>query len=201
MILLLALYPAQLGFGIGFLEDIFIVGTLITIVAFIAVFFSTRKPDEVDKHSLAKYEKHWVTLIGVILVIFSVSTIGLMPYPYAHSNVVPTMTVDVQAQQFFWCLSPQPYWGNHCGAPLQIPQGSMVLFIVRSVDVTHGFGVYNAGGQILFQVQVMPGFNNSILYQFTNTGTYYVRCLEFCGYGHYTMISNFQVTNSTNSTS
>lgn len=192
------LYPAQLGLGIGFLEDIFIVGTLITAVAFVALFFSTRKPDEVDKHSLAKYEKHWVIIIGVIFTIFSVSTLGLMPYPYAHSNVTPTMTVDVQAQQFYWCLSPGGTWGgSNCVTPFQIPVGSMVLFDVRSVDVTHGFGVYNSAGAILFQVQVMPNFTNSILYQFTKPGTYYIRCMEFCGYGHYEMIANFQVTNST----
>ncbi|MGA2875688.1 MAG: hypothetical protein ABSE82_09140 [Nitrososphaerales archaeon] len=194
----LALNPAQLGFGIGFLEDLFIVGTLITIVAFIALFFSTRRPDAIDKHSLAKYEKHWTIMLVVIFAVFSISTFSLLPYPYAHSNVVPTMTVDVQAQQFSWCLSPQGTWGgSNCIAPYQIPVGSTVLFVVRSLDVTHGFGVYNSAGAILFQVQVMPNFTNSILYQFTKPGTYYVRCLEFCGYGHYLMFTNFVVTNAT----
>ena len=194
----LALNPGQLGFGINFLEDIFIAGTLITIVAFIALYFSTRRPDDVDKHSLAKYEKHWTLMILAIFIVFSVSTITLVPWPYAHSNVTPTMTVDVQAQQFSWCLSPQGTWGGtNCVAQYQIPVGSTVLFEVRSVDVTHGFGVYNSAGVILFQVQVMPGFNNSVLYQFTKPGTYYVRCLEFCGYGHYVMITNFVVTNQT----
>ncbi|MDG6905905.1 MAG: hypothetical protein JRN20_08990 [Nitrososphaerota archaeon] len=194
----MVLYPAQLGFGIGFLEDIFVVGTLITIVAFIAMFLSTRKPDQVDKHSLAKYEKQWVVIIGVIFTLFSVTTLGLLPYPYAHSNVTPTMTIDVQGQQFSWCLSPAGTWGgNNCVPQYQIPVGSTVLFEVRSLDVTHGFGVYDSAGAILFQVQVMPGFNNSILYHFTEPGTYYVRCLEFCGYGHYEMITNFLVTDST----
>jgi cytochrome c oxidase subunit 2 len=190
------LYPAQLGFGIGFLELIFIMGTLITIVTFAALLWSTRKPDAEDKHSLAKYEKHWTIVILIILVVFSVSTLGLFPYPYAHSNVTPTMTIDVQAQQFAWCLSPEPYWGTHCQTPYQVPVGNTVLFVVRSVDVTHGFGVYDSAGQILFQVQVMPGFNNSILYHFTAPGIYYIRCMEFCGYGHYAMISNFNVTTS-----
>ena len=79
----------------------------------------------------------------------------------------------------------------------QIPVGSTVLFEVRSLDVTHGFGVYDSAGTILFQVQVMPNFTNSVLYQFTKPGIYYVRCLEFCGYGHYEMITNFMVANST----
>jgi cytochrome c oxidase subunit II len=190
------LYPAQVGFGISALEAIFIIGTLITVVAFVAMFWSTRRPDAVDKHSLAKYEKQWTIMLIVIFTVFSISTLGLLPYPYAHSNVTPTMTVDVQAQQFAWCLSPPPNWGTNCQTPYQIPVGNTVRFIVRSVDVTHGFGVYDSGGQILFQVQVMPGFNNSVLYQFTTPGIYYIRCLEFCGYGHYLMISNFNVTSS-----
>jgi cytochrome c oxidase subunit II len=192
----LALVPGQLGFGVGFLEDIFIVGTLITIVAFIAVFLSTKKPDEVDKHSLAKNEKQWTLLIMAVLVVFVISTLGLFPYPYAHSNVVPTMTVDVYAQQFSWCLSPAGSWGSNCQTPYQIPAGSTVLFQVRSADVTHGFGLYDSVGTLLIQVQVMPGFNNSIIYHFTTPGTYYVRCMEFCGYGHYEMIANFNVTSS-----
>ncbi|HVB12904.1 MAG TPA: hypothetical protein VNE86_07200 [Nitrososphaerales archaeon] len=194
----LALYPGQLGFGIGSLEVIFIVGTLITILAFVALFLSTRKPDDTDKHSLANYEKHWTVMIIIIFAVFSISTLTLLPYPYAHANVVPTMTVDVQAQQFSWCLSPAGTWGgSSCVSPYKIPVGSTVLFEVRSLDVTHGFGVYDSSGAILFQVQVMPNFTNSVLYQFAKSGTYYVRCLEFCGYGHYEMITNFEVTNST----
>lgn len=178
----------------GFLADLFIVATLITAVAFIAIFLSTRKPDAVDKHSLAKYEKQWTLIILVIVIVFSVSTLGLLPYPYAHSNVKPNLTIDVYAQQFSWCLSPAGTWGTDCQTPYQIPVGDTVLFIVRSADVTHGFGIYSSSGSILIQVNVMPGFNNSVLYQFTQPGTYYVRCLEFCGYGHYQMITNFNVT-------
>ena len=192
----LALYPAQLGFGVGFLEIVFIVGTLITIVAFIAVYFSTKRPGGEDNHALAKFERHWTVAILVILVIFSISTLGLFPYPYAHSNVTPSMTVDVQAQQFTWCLSSAPNWGTNCQSPYPIPAGNTVLFKVESKDVTHGFGVYDASGRLLFQVQVMPGFTNSILYQFTTPGTYYVRCMEFCGYGHYLMITSLNVTSS-----
>ena len=40
----------------------------------------------------------------------------------------------------------------------------------------------------------MPGFNNSVMYQFSKPGTYNVRCMEFCGYDHFLMITNFNVT-------
>ncbi len=169
-------------------------GTLITIVAIIAVVYSTRHPEEGDSHALAKYEKHWVIGIVIIFIAFSVSTLGYLPYPYAHTDIKPTMIVDVQAQQFNWCMSKAPTFGTPCVNNYPIPVGNTVLFNVTSIDVTHGFGVYDSTGAIIFQVQVMPGFYNDIMYKFTNPGTYYVRCLEFCGYGHYGMFTTFNVT-------
>jgi cytochrome c oxidase subunit 2 len=117
-----------------------------------------------------------------------------LPYPYAHPGLQPAITVHVQAQQFQWCLSNSTSWGTNCQAAIRIPKGAIVLFNVSSIDVTHGFGLYKADGHLLDQVQVMPGFYNSILYQFTDAGIYYIRCLEFCGYGHFGMVSQLNVT-------
>ena len=193
----LALLPASVGLNIVFLAIIFVMGALITIVAVFAVIYSTRHPEDKDSHALAKYEKHWVILITIIFIAFSVSTLTYLPYPYAHSSVKPTMVIDVQAQQFSWCLSPAPTWGApNCKENYPIPVGSVVYFNVTSLDVTHGFGIYNSAGAIQDQVQVMPGYWNGIVFQFTTAGEYYVRCLEFCGYGHYTMINEFNVTNT-----
>ena len=190
----LGIFPASVGLGIVYLTVLFVIGTLITGVVITAVIYSTKHPEEGDQHSLAKYEKHWVVGIIIIFIVFSVSTLGYLPYPYAHSNIKPTMIVDVQAQQFNWCLESQWTQPPTCVANYPIPVGNTVLFNVTSIDVTHGFGVYDSAGAILFQVQVMPGFYNDIMYQFTTPGTYYVRCLEFCGYGHYGMFTTFNVT-------
>ena len=190
----MALYPADLGMNTTYMAIILAMATLIAVVAGIVLVWSTKHPEEGDKHSLAKHEKYWVGLILIIFLAFLFSTTGMLPYPYAHSNVTPTMTIDVQAAQFSWCISSPPNWGQQCQTAYQIPVGNTVLFQVRSIDVTHGFGVYDSQGAILFQVQAMPGFNNSILYHFTTPGTYYVRCLEFCGFGHYGMLSQLNVT-------
>lgn len=192
----LGIFPASVGLNIDYLAAIFVMATLISVVSFFVLHYSTRHPDETDKHSLAKFETHWTILILVVIVIFATSTIFYLPYPYAHSSVQPTMYVDVQGRQFSWCLSTPPDWGTNCQPDYKIPVGQTVLFYVQSVDVTHGFGVYDSNGAILFQAQVMPGFTNSIMYKFTTPGTYYIRCLEFCGYGHYGMVSELNVTAS-----
>ncbi len=179
-----------------YLAVIEVMAILITTVAVFALVWSTKHPEEGDSHALAKYEKYWVVIILIVFITFSVSTLGLLPYPYAHQNITPTVTVDVQAQQFAWCLTNSTTWGAPYCFPgaYPIPVNQYVLFKVRSIDVTHGFGVYSPQGAILFQVQVMPNFTNSIMYRFTTPGIYYIRCLEFCGYGHYGMISMLNVT-------
>lgn len=184
----------QAGMGIVYLTIIMAMAVLITTVGLTAVVWSTRHPEEKDTHGLAKYEKHWTIIIFVVFIAFSLSTIPFLPYPYAHSNVKPDMIVHVQARQFAWCLTNSSYWGVNCASEYQIPVGSTVQFEVNSSDTTHGFGVYDTGGTLLFQVQVMPGFLNNITYTFQNSGIYYIRCLEFCGYGHYAMYSQFNVT-------
>jgi cytochrome c oxidase subunit II len=195
----LAIIAGDVGMGIVYLAILMAVAGAITIVGLAAVFWSTKHPEDTDSHSLAKHEKHWVIIIIVVLVAIPLSTISYLPYPYTHANVQPTVQVDVAARQFAWCLTSAPSWGTPignatCVPNFQIPVGRPVFFNLTSADVNHDFGVYNSGGELLFQVQVMPGFYNSVMYNFTKPGTYYVRCLEFCGYGHYGMTTTMNVT-------
>lgn len=192
-----------------FLAFIFILAVAITAVGFGFVLWSTKHPREGSEHALAKYEKHWLIIIVIIFAAFTIITLGYLPYPYAHANIHPNEVVDVQGQQFAWCLSQQntssfetlPITNCAPGA-FPIQTGYTVLFNVTSLDVNHDFGIYKCSNSacttasIVAQVQVMPGFYNSIMYQFTTPGIYYVRCLEFCGFGHYVMITELNVTSS-----
>ncbi len=208
-----AILLGDLGLNAAFLAVVFGAAVIITIVAAGLLIWSTKHPEEGDSHALAKYEKHWVVIILAIFVIFALSTISFLPYPYAHANVHPNLTIDVTGQQFAWTLCDAPYWANASTSLtnpscfpnsnvtyIPIPVGDTVLFNVTSHDVTHGFGIYQCTdvgcttAAILDQVQVMPGFYNSILVTFKTAGTYYIRCLEFCGYGHYTMFTQLNVT-------
>ncbi len=210
-----AILAGEVGLNALYLAFILAIAVAITIVGFGLIYWSTKHPEEGDSHALAKYEKHWTIIILVIFIAFSLSTILFLPYPYAHSNVHPNMVVDVTGQQFAWTLCTAPYWANastslnntHCYPNsnvtyVKIAAGDTVLFNVTSHDVTHGFGVYQcanpscSSASLMAQVQVMPDFYNSILVTFKTAGIYYIRCLEFCGFGHYTMISELNVTST-----
>ncbi len=91
-----------------------------------------------------------------------------------------------------------------------------VLFIVRSVDVTHGFYV-NTEGQFAsqgfqFGVMAVPGYIDYVTWNFQPTGAsfsgneslYHVMCSEYCGttasgLGHSWMDGLIMVVNNTNS--
>ena len=56
-----------------------------------------------------------------------------------------------------------------------------VLFNVISNDLTYGFGVFRSDNTMLFQMQVVPGHNNDILWQFLKPGLYTIRSTEYSG--------------------
>jgi cytochrome c oxidase subunit 2 len=210
-----AILAGEVGLNALYLAFILALAVAITTVAFVMVYWSTKHPEQGDSHGLAKYEKHWTIIILAIFIAFAVSTTPFLPYPYAHQGVTPNMVIDVTGQQFAWTLCNAPNWANASTSlnnPACYPNknvtyipvraGDTVLFNVTSHDVTHGFGVYQctdpscSTASLLAQVQVMPGFYNSILVTFKTAGIYYIRCLEFCGFGHYTMISELNVTST-----
>jgi cytochrome c oxidase subunit 2 len=123
--------------------------------------------------------RNWIivslTVIGVV-----VTVISLRPWPLA---VAKTATVvNASAAQWHWELDTD-----------KVPLGKPVAFKVRTADVNHGFGVMDASGKLLFQVQAMPGYVNQVEYVFDTPGTYHVVCLEYCGVAHHTMTAEFTV--------
>jgi len=191
-----AILPADIGLGSEFLAIVFILISLGVIGMLIAVLWSNRHPSEDKWMGMAKREGWYTVIFLIVVLVFATSTLGLLPYPYAHQNIHPTMVVNARAQQFQWCIAYAPNWGTNCQAIIKIPVGNVVLFNTSTIDVNHGFGLYASNGNLLDQVQVMPGFYNTIIYNFSQPGLYYVRCLEFCGYGHFGMVSEINVTSS-----
>lgn len=122
-------------------------------------------------------------LFVLIILVAGVGTVSSSWIPQsAFSDVKPSTTVDVIAKQFTWTLGDTNY---------RVRQP--IMFKAISEDVTHGFGVYGPDGTIQFQMQVTSGKDNSFIFVFTEPGTYTVRCMEFCGIGHQSMITEFKV--------
>lgn len=122
----------------------------------------------------------WLGLLVVLLGGVLGVSFFLLPY---SSDAQASLDVSVSAGQFFWSMSPP-----------SVPAGSRVRFEVTSVDVNHGFGIYDPQGHLLGNVQAMPGYTNDMELQLDDPGTYLISCLEFCGIGHHEMTAEFEVS-------
>ena len=125
--------------------------------------------------------KRWLALLVAIGVV--VVGISLFDLPYASGGAAGRTVVKVTGGQFFWALQPE-----------RVPAGSSVRFDVTSVDVNHGFGLYNPSGRLIGSVQAMPGYHNQLDLTMNETGIYRIRCGEYCGLNHSTMNGSFTVT-------
>ena len=59
--------------------------------------------------------------------------------------------------------------------------GEIVEFDVTSNDLTYGFGLFRNDNSMLFQMQVVPGHRNDILWKFIKPGVYTIRSTEYSG--------------------
>jgi cytochrome c oxidase subunit 2 len=125
--------------------------------------------------------KRWLALLLVVGVV--VVGISLFDLPYASGGASGRTMVRVTGGQFFWSLQPD-----------RVAAGTPIRFDVTSIDVNHGFGLYDPHGHLIGSVQAMPGYHNKLDLTLTETGVYRVRCLEYCGLSHSTMEGSFTVS-------
>ena len=81
------------------------------------------------------------------------------------------INVQVENQQFIF---PEK-------TPITIKCGETVKFNITSGDLTYGFGLFREDNTMVFQMQVVPGYDNEILWQFHEEGTFYVLSTEYSG--------------------
>jgi cytochrome c oxidase subunit 2 len=125
--------------------------------------------------------KRWLALLLVVGVV--VVGISLFDLPYASGGASGRTMVRVTGGQFFWSLQPD-----------RVAAGTPNRFDVTSIDVNHGFGLYDPHGHLIGSVQAMPGYHNKLDLTLTESGVYRVRCLEYCGLSHSTMEGSFTVS-------
>jgi cytochrome c oxidase subunit 2 len=125
-----------------------------------------------------KEERIWLGILVAIFVIFNVVTLSpLVPWQswLLWSREAPAQQVAIDIQDYTFKL---PAGG------IQVRAGEPVQFIATSQDVTYGFGVFRPDGTMVFQMQVLPGYQNKITWKFDKAGVYDVRSTEYSGPRH-----------------
>jgi cytochrome c oxidase subunit 2 len=172
--------PVQWMIGLAF---VLMAGCLVAVFVAIAMDARSEEWDGIYQRA-GVFRRWWFRgLLAFAVVVFALSMTWL-PYQFVRSAELPgqATTVAVDAQQFSFKLE------KDC-----LPSSEPIEFHVTSMDVNHGFAIYDENGHIVGQTQAMPGFTNVLRVSLPNPGTYTLHCTELCGIGHSTMQGKFTV--------
>ncbi len=131
--------------------------------------------DGTSKSIRPAYFYAFVTLLvvlGVSLHFITYYTIPWKPMDMNRATITPDKVFNIGVAAHTFQLPAET---------LQIACNDKVLFNVTSSDLTYGFGLFRTDHSMLFQMQVVPGHTNDILWQFDKPGIYTIRSTEYSG--------------------
>jgi cytochrome c oxidase subunit II len=114
----------------------------------------------------------FLVLLGVSLHIVTHETIPWKPLDLNRSEIKADKTFNISIANHKFTLPSKK---------MIIQTNDKALFNVTSDDLTYGFGLFREDNSMLFQMQVLPGHNNDILWQFDRPGVYSIRSTEYSG--------------------
>lgn len=114
----------------------------------------------------------FLAVCGVSLHIVTYNTIPWVEMDLKRASIAPDRTFDITVADHRFTLP---------SSKLRALCGEKVLFAVTSRDLTYGFGLFRKDHSMVFQMQVLPGHRNDILWVFDRPGTYTIRSTEYSG--------------------
>lgn len=114
----------------------------------------------------------FLTVLGVSLHIITYNTIPWAEMDLNRHEITPDKSFYIEVANHEFFLPEEK---------MVIEVGEIVEFDVSSKDLTYGFGVFREDNTMLFQMQVVPGHRNDILWKFLKPGTYSIRSTEYSG--------------------
>ena len=114
----------------------------------------------------------FLVLLGVSLHIITNETIPWKPLDLNRAEIKADITFNISIANHKFNLPAEK---------MLINVNDKALFNVTSEDLTYGFGLFREDNSMLFQMQVLPGHNNDILWQFDRPGVYTIRSTEYSG--------------------
>ncbi|HEY76156.1 MAG TPA: hypothetical protein G4O00_08245 [Thermoflexia bacterium] len=127
---------------------------------------------------MEREERIWLGVLVVVFLLVNAITLSpLVPWQrwILWDRPTPQAQFRIEFEDYEIRLPPEG---------IQVKAGEFVEFIATSKDVTYGFGVFREDGKMLFQMQVVPGYENRIVWRFDEPGTYDIRSTEYSGPRH-----------------
>lgn len=114
----------------------------------------------------------FLTVLGVSLHLITYNTIPWAPMDMNRADIKADRTFNIEVKNHEFILPSDT---------LGIKAGETVMFDVTSADLTYGFGIFRQDNSMIFQMQVVPGHKNDILWKFDQPGTFTIRSTEYSG--------------------
>ncbi len=114
----------------------------------------------------------FLTVLGVSLHLITYNTIPWAEMDLNRSDYKPDKTFVITVKDHKFIMPSEK---------LVINVDDKVLFDVQSEDLTYGFGLFRQDNSMMFQMQVVPGHRNDLLWHFDREGVYSIRSTEYSG--------------------
>ncbi len=114
----------------------------------------------------------FLAVLGVSLHIITYNTIPWTKVDLNRSDYKPDKTFNITVKNHKFILPSEK---------MIINVNDDVLFDVKSEDLTYGFGLFREDNSMLFQMQVVPGHKNDVIWHFDKPGAYTIRSTEYSG--------------------
>lgn len=141
-------------------------------------------PTRVTTHN-PRLELLWTAL--PVLVIAIVGAGAFQTLQITDTLPQETMTVQVVGMRFaFEFVYPD---NTTSTGLLRVQEGQVVRLEVTSQDVIHSYFI----PEFRLKIDAVPGRVNLYWFQAMQVGSYTIRCAEYCGVGHFTMVATLEV--------
>jgi len=147
--------------------------TIVISMVGIYTFGLTRETKIIPKIKIPFYG--WIGLLVFVGVGIHIMTYNMIPWVKWDLN-----RDKIKADKEF-NISIADYKFTLPEKTLVIEEGQTVRFNLQSNDYTYGFGLFRENGSIVFQMQVVPGSTNNLVWKFDKQGKYSIRSTEYSG--------------------
>ena len=120
-----------------------------------------------------------LTILGVSLHIATSMTIPWVSMDLNRHDIKPDKVFEITVADHEFHL-PE--------AKMVAKVGEIVVFDVKSEDLTYGFGIFRDDNTMVAQMQVVPGHRNDLMWKFEKPGTFTIRSTEYSGPKGHNMI-------------
>lgn len=163
---------------IGILYGLYVFLVLTSMVLFVYGLTSKKKIGLKFKISI------YTWIIFLIISVLTFHMIMHLKFPSSSleilgRKIIPKKEVSINIADYKFNLPEDP---------VRLKADEPVRFSVSSQDVTYGFGVFRSDGTLVFQMQVLPGRLNQMMWIFHDEGKYTIRSTEYSGPENWKMV-------------